>query len=161
MRDDGGMSRRLPALLLIPALAGSLALAGCSVVDNAVQGAVDGAQEQIDQAVEDAISEALGGAGISRNGEVPPGFPTDAVPMIDGEIVGGGSAPEGGGWAVQLTVEGEGAFSAAATLLQDGGYGADIQNSDATSGFGTFTSETYRVVLTQDGTTVTYVVTPV
>ncbi|WBU38122.1 hypothetical protein [Homoserinibacter sp. YIM 151385] len=154
------MTRRRPALLLVPALAAALALAGCSVVDNAVQGAVDGAQEQLDQAVDDAISETLGGAGISRNGEVPPGFPTDAVPMIDGDVIGGGSAPEGGGWAVQLAVEGEGAFSAAATLLQDGGYRADIQNSDARSGFGTFTDDTYRVVLTQDGTTVTYVVAP-
>lgn len=140
-------TRTRTAVLLVPALAGALALGGCSVVDNVVDGAVQGAQEQIETGIDDAIGEALGGAGISRNGELPPNFPTD-VPVIDAELIGGGSAPGSGGWAVQYTLSDIGQFADAAQLLKDAGYRATSESSDATSGFGTYTNDAYTVVLT-------------
>jgi len=134
------------------------ALAGCSVAENMVNGVVSEAQNQAG----DAISEALGGAGVSTDGELPTGFPSDQIPVV-GEVQGGGSAPDSTGWVVLTTLTDDD-FASAQAALEGAGYVSSAVNSDADSGFGTFTLAPYTVVLTvatdTDGTTTaTYVVT--
>jgi hypothetical protein len=133
-------------------------LAGCSVAENMVNGVVSEAQNQAG----DAISEALGGAGVTTDGEMPSGFPSDAIPVV-GEVQGGGSGPDSSGWVVVTTL-GADDFAAAQAALEGAGYVSSAVNSDADSGFGSFTLAPYTVVLTvntdADGvTTATYVVT--
>jgi hypothetical protein len=133
-------------------------LVGCSAAENVVNGVVGEAQNQ----AEDAISEALGGAGISSDGELPNGFPADAVPVV-GEVLGGGSAPDSSGWVVRTNLGGE-SFASAQAALEGAGFESSAVNSDADSGFGTFTLAPYSVVLTvstgsDDAMTATYVVT--
>jgi hypothetical protein len=134
------------------------ALAGCSVAENMVNGVVSEAQNQAG----DAISEALGGAGVSTDGELPTGFPSDEIPVV-GEVQGGGSAPDSSGWVVLTTLSTDD-FASAQAALEGAGYVASAADGDADSGFGTFTLSPYTVVLTvatdADGkTTATYVVT--
>ena len=134
------------------------ALAGCSVAENVVGGVVDEAKNQAG----DAISEALGGAAISTDGELPAGFPSDTIPVV-GEVQGGGSAPDSTGWVVNTVLTSDD-FASAQAALEGAGYVASAVNSDADSGFGTFTLAPYTVVLTvaTDGdgaTTAIYVVT--
>ena len=133
-------------------------LVGCSAAENMVNGVVDEAQSQAG----DAISEALGGAGISSDGELPGGFPSDAVPLV-GEVQGGGSAPDASGWVVRTILVGDD-FASAQAALEGAGYESSAVNADADSGFGTFTLAPYSVLLTvatdADGEmTATYVVT--
>ena len=133
-------------------------LVGCSAAENMVNGVVDEAQNQAG----DAISEALGGAGVTTDGQLPSGFPSDAIPVV-GEVQGGGSGPDSSGWVVDTTL-GSDDFASAQAALEGVGYVSSAVNSDADSGFGTFTLAPYTVVLTvntdADGaTTATYVVT--
>jgi len=149
------IARPLSLALLIFA---APALAGCSVAENMVNGVVSEAQNQAG----DAISEALGGAGVSTDGELPTGFPSDEIPVV-GEVQGGGSAPDSTGWVVLTTLTADD-FASAQAALEGAGYVSSAVNSDADSGFGTFTLAPYTVVLTvatdTDGkTTATYVVT--
>lgn len=142
------------ALLLFAAPA----LAGCSVAENVVNGVVSEAQNQAG----DAISEALGGAGVSTDGQLPPGFPSDQIPVV-GEVQGGGSAPDGAGWVVRTTLTADD-FAAAQAALESAGFTASAVNSDQDSGFGNFTLAPYSIVLTVDTdadgvSTATYIVT--
>ena len=147
-------------LFIAAAIALAPALVGCSVAENIVGGVVDEAKNQAG----DAVSDALGGAGISTDGELPTGFPGDAVPLV-GEVQGGGSGPDASGWVVRTTLVADD-FASAQAALESAGYVSSAVNSDADSGFGTFTLAPYSVVLTTttdgDGVvTATYVVTPV
>jgi len=127
------------------------------VAENVVNGVVNEAQNQAG----DAISEALGGAGISTDGQLPNGFPSDQIPVV-GEVQGGGSAPDGAGWVVRSTL-GSDDFAAAQAALEGAGFVASAVDSDADSGFGNFALAPYSVVLTvaTDGgvRTATYIVT--
>ncbi|PPL16060.1 hypothetical protein GY24_13270 [Microterricola pindariensis] len=70
-------------------LLGAPLLAGCSSVGDAVGGAVTG-----------AVEDATGGA-VSV-GQMPAGWPSE-VPVIEGDIVGGGKNPDGSaGWVVVI-----------------------------------------------------------
>jgi len=80
-----------------------------------------------------------------------------------GEVQGGGAGPDSSGWVVVTTLTTHD-FAAAQAALEGAGYVASAVNSDADSGFGTFTLAPYTVVLTvatdTDGaTTATYIVT--
>ncbi|MBB5842442.1 hypothetical protein HD599_000765 [Conyzicola lurida] len=134
------------------------ALVGCSVAENIVGGVVSEAQNQAG----DAISEALGGAGVTTDGELPSGFPADAIPVV-GTVQGGGAAPDGAGWVVISTLGADEDFAAAQAALEGAGFVSSAVNSDADSGFGNFALAPYGVVLTvatdtDDVTTATYVV---
>ena len=148
-------ARPLSIALLI---AVSPVLVGCGAAENMVNGVVDEAQNQAG----DALSEALGGASISTDGELPTGFPLDAIPVV-GEVLGGGSAPDASGWVVRTTL-GTDDFASAQAALEGAGFVSSAVNADADSGFGTFTLAPYSVLLTVttggDGAvTATYVVT--
>jgi hypothetical protein len=158
------MRTRRPVLLAVPALAAALALGGCSAVDNIVQGAVDGVTQEVQDQVDQAVQEALGGAGISTDGELPPNFPAEQVPLVDATLVGGAAGPEGSGWAVQLTLDDIAQFDEASQLLQDAGYTVRSENADAESANGNYTGNGYtvNVTVTSDGGALSalYVVIP-
>ena len=162
--------RSVAALTLVVGLGAGLTACGSgSPIDNIVGGAIDSSVEgltgTVQQAVEDAAGEALGGAGITTDGTLPESFPAE-VPLVEGTVRGGGAGPEGSGWVAQITVSGADRFTVAQQQLEQAGYTSSGVDSDADSGFGTFTGSAYRVVLTvstdTDGvSTATYVVTPV
>jgi hypothetical protein len=148
----------VPAAIVF-ALAAAPALAGCSAAENVVSGVVG----EAGSALEDSISEQLGGAGVSTDGELPTGFPTDAIPVV-GEVQGGGSAPDSAGWVVRTVLSGGDDFATAQSALEEAGYTASAVDFDADSGFGNFTLAPYTVVLTvstgaDEVMTATYVVT--
>ena len=145
------------------ALAASVTLAGCSAIDNVVGGVVDGVVSEAQDQLDGVISDTLGGAGISTDGELPPGFPADAIPVV-GEVQGGGSAPESSGWVVVSRLSGVDQFAVAQEELEAAGFVSSAVNTDENGGFGTFTLSPHTVVLTvaadTDGiVTATYVVT--
>jgi hypothetical protein len=94
---------------------------------------------------------------------VPDGFPAADVPLVDGTVLGGGAGPNGSGWVVQVRVASVDDFQAAAEQLAAAGYAESAKRADASSAFGLFRSDAYRVVLTvsesKDGVTATYIVT--
>ncbi len=155
--------------ILVSVVAGALALTGCTgtPLDNVIEGIVgEGAEQlgdQVQGGVEGLVEDALGGTAISSDGELPDGFPADAVP-VTGTVLGGGSGPNGTGWVVRTQLGSATEFEQARTALEGAGYTASAVNSDAESGFGTFTSADYTVVLvvaTESGqANATYVVTP-
>jgi hypothetical protein len=143
-----------------------LPLAACSgegVVDNIVRGIVGDQIDQFSEGVQEQIQDALGGVDFTTDGALPDGFPAE-VPLVSDEVIRGGSAANGAGWAAQVRVADASVFSDAQAQLEQAGFTASGVNSDAGGGFGVFTSSQYRVVLTiaQDGADVvaTYVVTP-
>ncbi len=154
------MRSRTIAIAALLLLGTTPALVGCSVADNIVGGVVD----EVRGGVDDAIGESLGGAGITTDGELPSGFPVAAVPTI-GEVRGGGSGPSSSGWVVQTTLASAADFATAQEALEAAGFTASGVNTDAESGFGSFSSAEYIVVLTvatgsDDVVTATYVVAP-
>ena len=150
-------------------LAGALLLTGCTgtPLDNIVEGIVsDGADqiaEQVEGGVQGLIEDAIGGTEITSDGRLPDGFPADAVP-VTGTVLGGGSGPNGMGWVARTQLASAAEFDQARAALEGAGYAASAVNADANSGFGTFTSSDYTVVLivaTESGqANATYVVTP-
>lgn len=113
--------------------------------------------------IDGALDAALKGAKVTSDGKLPDGFPTSAVPLVDGTVLGGGSAPNGVGWVAQVRVASVDDFAAAADRLGSAGFTESAKRSDASSAFGIFRSEGHRVVLTfskgDDGVTATYIVT--
>ena len=165
--------RSVVPVVIALSLTALFSLSGCSAAENVVGGVVGEAQDQIGEAVDgavsdakeqmdDAISDALGGAGISTDGELPKGFPVEEVPLV-GTVEGGGAGPDGSGWVVRTTLAQAATFESAAENLESSDYVASAVDSDADSGFGTYTGSKYTVLLTVDTTdgvaTATYVVT--
>ncbi|MGY6497436.1 MAG: hypothetical protein ACXIUP_04335 [Microcella sp.] len=162
--------RRRP--LAVAALAATLALgvSACSTgtpLDNIVEGLVDQGVEQIttgiDEQVQGLIGEVLGGVEVTTDGSLPSSFPR-GIPLV-GEVLGGGAGPDGAGWVVRTRLDDAGAFAAARGALEDDGFASSGVSSDATSGYGAFTSAEYRVDVSvstdaQGEVTATYVVTP-
>jgi len=168
------LRRRVSVPVVIAlSLVGMTSLSACGAAENIVGGVVSETQDQVGDAVDsavadakaqmdDAISDALGGAGISTDGELPKGFPTSKVPII-GTVEGGGVGPDSSGWVVRTTLSQDAPFASAAETLESSDYVASAVNSDADSGFGTYTGKKYTVLLTVETTdgvvTATYVVT--
>ncbi|WP_144764488.1 hypothetical protein [Curtobacterium sp. 9128] len=114
--------------------------------------------------IDGALDTALKGAHVTSDGKLPDGFPTAAVPLVDGTVLGGGSGPNGSGWVVQVRASSVEDFPAAAQQLTDAGFTESAKRADASSAFGIFRSDDHRVVLTfaksDGGATATYIVTP-
>jgi len=159
-------TRTIRAIVLRAVAGGVLAvglsgtLVGCSgtPIDNMIGGAVDGALERALEEARDA------GIDVSTDGGIPEGFPTDAVPLIEGTVVGGGSGG-GIGWVVVVNADSMDRFADAQSALEQAGYAANVSNADDKSAFGSFAGADYNVQLTfstdTDGVvSATYVVTP-
>lgn len=71
---------------------------------------------------------------------LPEGFPSDQIPLVDGEVIRGGGTPESGVWIVLVRTDGprERAVERAAQALLGAGF-----ERDPDGGF--FDSDTYRV----------------
>jgi len=147
-------------------LVGAVSLGGCSAVGDVVRGAAHEGEKQVRHGVEDVVGDTLGKVQVSTDGRLPDSFPTDAVPFADGKLLGGGAAPEGTGWVAQVAVpDVESGFADARAKLEAAGYAADgTVASDATSGYGRFTTDAHTVIVTVSadlGSPVaTYVVLP-
>ncbi|WP_182047048.1 hypothetical protein [Curtobacterium sp. ME26] len=144
---------------------------GSSVASNVsetVQGidgkAVQDGMASVAGGIDGALDAALSGSGVTSDGKVPDGFPSADVPLVDGTVLGGGAGPDGTGWVVQVRVASVDEFGAADEQLAAAGYTESAKRADATSAFGLFRSDAYRVVLTvsdsEAGATATYIVTP-
>jgi hypothetical protein len=138
-----------------------------SSVTSTVQG-IDGAAIQDGMAkvaggIDGALDTALEGAHVTSDGKVPDGFPSAAVPLVDGTVLGGGAGPAGSGWVVQVRAASVEAFTTASQRLTDAGFTESAGRADAGSAFGLFRSDDHRVVLTfsttDAGVTATYIVT--
>ena len=172
------------ALVTIVAAATLVALGGCSsdavrqatdLGSSVASGVAEGVQgidgdairqgmANVAGGIDGALDAALSGAGVTSDGELPDGFPTKAVPLVDGTVLGGGAGPNGTGWVAQIRASSVDDFAGAAQELTDAGFTASAQRSDGSSAFGLFRSDGYRVVLTfakgDQGATATYIVTP-
>ncbi|KQQ94500.1 hypothetical protein ASF62_10440 [Leifsonia sp. Leaf325] len=133
--------------LAVPAIAVALlltpALAGCGVVES-------------------AVDQATGGQ-VSVGGKLPKGWPEE-VPVVDGKIlVGAGGQGDGGsGWIVTVDATAADPIAEATTQLEDAGFSVDSAAEASTDdgGFVAMKNENYSVLVagTKDG--LLYTVTP-
>lgn len=126
-------------------------------------GAIQDGMSSVAGGIDGALDTALEGTNVTSDGKVPAGFPTRAVPLVDGTVLGGGAGPNGSGWVVQVRAASVGDFATAVQQLTDAGFTESAKRADASSAFGMFRSDDHRVVLTfsdgKDGVTATYIVT--
>jgi hypothetical protein len=127
-------------------------------------GAIQEGMKNVAGGIDGALSSALKGANITSDGQVPSGYPSSAVPLADGTVLGGGAGPNGSGWVVQVRVDSLDRFADVQKQLTGAGFANGTSRTDASSAFGLFTSDSYRVLVTftknSDGVTATYIVTP-
>lgn len=122
---------RLTAVLLavVVAIGVPVTLSGCSIARNVVEGAT--------------------GVDIGDGG-IPDDFPTDQVPLIEGEVVFGGSGgtADARGWNVTVEVTDGTAFDTAKAALEAAGFAAGpAGGTDASGTSGTWLKEPYTVIL--------------
>lgn len=107
-------------------------------------------------ALEGIIEQATGGEVNVSIGSLPDGWPAE-VPVIDGEIIGGGVAntDDGSpGWNVTIKVDDEGAFDDIASQLTDAGFeSVDAGELDGGNNLtsGLFKNATYGVIVAVTG----------
>jgi hypothetical protein len=144
-------------------LGSSVASSVSSGVKDISGGSIQQGMANVAGGIDGALNSALKGAKVTSDGTVANGYPSSAVPLVDGTVLGGGAGPNGIGWVVQVRVASLDTFGQAQQLLTAKGFANGTSHSDATSAFGLFTSDAYRVVLTMskngDGVTATYIVT--
>ncbi|MCU1440214.1 MAG: hypothetical protein JWP85_1211 [Rhodoglobus sp.] len=128
-------------LAILVALAVAPALSGCAgnPIESIIEGATGG---DVD----------LGGAGL------PEGYPTEEVPLIDGEIIFGAGigAAEGHVWNVTVKVSGADAIEQIKSQLEGAGFTANeagIGGTTADAATALFESDKYGVLVavTKDG----------
>lgn len=155
------------AAISIALVTGTAACSTGTPLDNIVEGLVQQGVDQlvggIDDQIRGLVDDVLGGVELTGDGQVPASFPTE-VPLT-GSVLGGGAGPEGSGWVVRTQLGAGQGFAEAAAALEQSGYTASGVSSDATSGYGAYSGDAYRVDLSvaTDGegvVTATYVVTP-
>lgn len=107
-------------------------------------------------ALEGIIEQATGGEVNVSIGSLPDGWPAE-VPVIDGEIIGGGTADTDDGtpgWNVTIKVDDESAFDDIAAQLGEAGFesldAGDLDGGEnLTSGM--FKNDTYGVIVAVTG----------
>lgn len=144
--------RRFAPVALVAALVLAPALSGCSLIEGAVNGAVE---------------EASGG-NVSL-GSLPAGWPSE-VPVIEGDVVGGGKNPDGGsGWVAVIKSDAADPLADAKAQLEGAGFTApegvtpaDIPGLEGL-GEGSFFGQnaTYAVVVAGSDQGVLYTVVPI
>ncbi len=126
---------RIPVTLAIAGLllVGTPALAGCSLINNVIDGATGG-----------NLPEGLG-----TGQSVPSDFPSE-VPLIDGDVVLGLSLPGDNGekaWNVTINVSGADAFDTIATQLADAGFEHQELSAGDSGSSGAFTKNQLSVLV--------------
>ncbi|TPW75829.1 hypothetical protein [Schumannella soli] len=132
------LSRRLAVVALAStiALGVPVALSGCAIVQNAVEGA---SGDKVD----------IGGESL------PKSFPAKDVPLVEGDVVYGAGIVEGSNksWSVTKKVADGAAFDTISAQLVAAGFTASsTPGADADGRSGTFAKAPYSVILlvTQD-----------
>ncbi|TPW73123.1 hypothetical protein [Schumannella sp. 10F1B-5-1] len=127
-----GRRRAAAAIAVALALGVPTLLSGCSIVQNAVEGA---SGDKVD----------IGGP------SVPKSYPTDEVPLVDGEVVYGAGLVDGKdkSWAVTVKVADAAAFDTISNQLTTaaGFTAASTPGADADGRTGTFAKAPYTVIL--------------
>jgi hypothetical protein len=166
--------RRTARLLVaVPTALLAFTFVGCGLAEDAVKDQVEDAakDEGVDLNLDDLedgqidIDTTDGGA---TTGKLPKTFPTDEVPVIEGEILGGTYTKNPATWNATIKVGPAGgdkaaAYDAAEEIL----LGADLDNvtpktDNGTGIFGQYSSATYLVDLSvtdSNGIVVTYLIT--
>lgn len=113
-------------------------------------------------ALEGIIEQATGGEVNVSIGSLPDGWPAE-VPVIDGEIIGGGTAntDDGApGWNVTIKVESEAAYDEIKAQLEAAGF-EDLQTGDVDGSeqvaSGGFKNDNYGVLVAVTGAEGNYV----
>lgn len=124
------------------------ALTGCSFVE-----------QTVNQTVQDAVREATGGD-VELTDGVPEGFPSDAVPLIDGSIRGA-TQTSGSSTHWVVLVSGDVSADDAEQELADAGFAVDGEVSTAELGsVMTLSNDAYDVTVVGSSGSVLYTVTP-
>ena len=107
-------------------------------------------------ALEGIIEQATGGDLNVSIGQLPDGWPAE-VPVIDGDIIGGGTAETDEGkpiWNVTIKVESEETFAEIQTQLEGAGFEAvdagELDGGDTITS-GAFKNDTYGVLVAVTG----------
>lgn len=131
---------RRPRLLAIGVVPLALLLSGCFGLPG-IPNLPGGSGDTGDQTVEDFIEGATGGDIDIELDAVPEGFPTEAVPLVEGDVVAGFAVPASDGktaWQVTIAATDEATAEGAGALLEAAGL--------AHNGF-TYESAEYLVVI--------------
>ncbi|TQO21577.1 hypothetical protein FB385_0386 [Paramicrobacterium agarici] len=124
------------------------ALSGCSLVE-----------QTMSQTVQDAVREATGGD-VELSEGVPQGFPTDAVPLVDGSIRGA-TQTQGSTTHWVVLVSGDVSADDAEQRLSDAGFAVDDEVSTAELGsVVNLSSDEYDVTVVAASDSLLYTVTP-
>ena len=136
-------------LAVFVALAVPAALGGCAQIGAGITGGV-----------EQAIKDATGGAlDVSLSGGLPDGFPKDAVPLVDGDVMGASTTIDGkAGWVVNVAATDSG--DAASEALIDAGFAETGRASNADGAVVHLASDDYQVTVVSAAESVIYTVVP-
>ncbi len=166
--------RRTRLLFAVPTALLAVSLVGCGLAEDAAKNRAEEAakSEGVDINLDDVedgefnVDSTAGGASV---GELPKGYPTDEVPVVEGEILGGTYTKDPKSWNVTIKVDEAGGDKAAAYDAAESGLtGAGLETTrekadNGTAISGQYTSASYVVELAvtdSNGVTVTYVVEP-
>lgn len=158
-------------LAVVPAALLATSLVGCGLAEDAVKDQVEDAakSEGVDvdlDNIEDGEIEIDSTDGGVTTGKLPNGFPTDEVPVVDGDILGGTSTKNPDTWNATIKVGEPGGDKQAAYDDAAATLGLDVVQEpidNGTSISGTYVSETYTVILAvtdSNGIVVNYTVSP-
>lgn len=119
----------------------------------------------VSDGVENAVEDATG-TKVESGSEIPADFPAE-VPLIDGEVVYGGSleVDTAQNWTVTITTPESvaDAFAGIRTQLTEAGFTQGVVNETPDNANGAFTGTNYSLIVTvsvvDSQTSVTYVVT--
>lgn len=152
----------------------AVSLVGCGLAEDAVKNKAEEAakSEGVDLNLDDLedgkveIDTTDGGATV---GKLPKGFPTDEVPVVDGEVLAGNYTKNPATWTATIQVGPAGgdkaaAYAEAEALLVDAGLDTVAPKTDNGTGiFGDYATDTLLVKLSvtdSNGIDVIYLISP-
>ena len=125
----------------------ALALAAAILIAPALTGCTGMLEGIIEQATDGQVNVSIG--------SLPDGWPAE-IPVIDGDIIGGGAAPDDSGntgWNVTITAK-EDSFATIQSQLEGAGFTRvetpDVDGTDALAS-GMFSNGTYGVLVAVSG----------
>ena len=133
--------------------------------DGTTVSTADGSVE-IDEEDGTASFEDDEGNAFTSSTDLPDGFPSDEVPLIDGAIVQGLAIDQDSqrGYTVTIDVASspQEAFDEARDLLEDAGYGVAMESTSGGAATGGFESDVWTVLVTSTpidgGSSVSYII---
>ena len=122
-----------PVLIALALLAGPT-LGGCSLIPNPVEGIVEG---------------VTGGDVELPGTEIPEGFPTDEVPLYEGEVVFGLAVGDGDAkaYSVSIRVPGPEAMDDIISQLESAGFESTVSGNSGEGATSIFTSDAWGVAV--------------